>query len=567
MVEYSGNAVQCLVAQCAQRMEGLRQDRRSFWIHWGQLAEVYLPRRYRWLVSPNQWNRGSQVNGTILDETGVLAARDCASGMMSGLTSPTKRWMIFGLKGETDIPFGPLKNWLDLCTSRALQVLSKSNFYTSLGTLYHDNVVFNSAAMLIYEDHEEVIRCFNPCLGEFFFATSNRQKVDTLYREYTYTVTQCVQEFGLENCSTQVQLLYQSGGASRQQEVVICHAIEPNVQLWEGSTSIPYCIPPSFPYREVYWEQARPTRALRTAGYRDCPFVGARWDITGNDAYGNRGPGIDGMPATRQLQVQQKRLGQAIEKMLDPPMVGSVSMRNEPASSLPGHITYVAELGPQQGFRPAYQVDPRVQEMEMSIEKTQARIKEIFYINLFLMISSLETVRTATEIDARKEEILVLLGPVIERFENEVLDPIIKRVFAIMLRRGLIPPPPPEMEGHELEVQYDSILARAAKAARTSGTERFLSLVGNLAGIEPAVLDVVDTDEVLTDYADALEVSPKSVRSPEAIAALRQKREAAAQQEQALAAAGQGAQAAKTLSETDVGGGQSALAAMTTGFA
>jgi hypothetical protein len=76
------------------------------------------------------------------------------------------------------------------------------------------------------------------------------------------------------------------------------------------------------------------------------------------------------------------------------------------------------------------------------IQQIQQRIKDIFFNDLFLMISNLDTVRTATEIDARREEKLVMLGPVLERLQTEGQDPIIDRVFGIMSRGGLFEDPP-----------------------------------------------------------------------------------------------------------------------------
>lgn len=551
-----------LLRQLNSKIEGLRVDRNSFWQHWSQLAEMFLPRRYKWFVTANQLNKGTQLNASIVDETGILAARTMAAGMMSGMTSPTKAWFDLGLKDEAVIPFGPVKNWLDECRNRILRTLAQSNFYTSLGTLYHDNGVFGSAAMLIYEDAEQVIRCYNPCLGEFFFVASNRQIINGLGREFTYTVSQAVEEFGLAACSDQVQMLYRQSDASRSQEIVIRHMIEPNTQVWSGDEPMAYAVAKKFEYRECYWEADRQTdKFLRCSGFNEKPFVGARWDIVSNDAYG-RSPGMDALPAVRQLQIEQRRKAEAIDKIVRPPMVASIQMKNEPSSILPGAVTYVASTGSgEAGFKPAYQVNPQLNEMMLDIKEVQDRVKSVFFVDLFLMIASLETVRTATEIDARREEKLIQLGPVIERFENEVLDPIIDRVFSIMLRRGLLPPPPEEIHGKETSVTYVSMLAEAQRAARTAGTERLLALAGNLAGVDPSVMDVLDTDELMFDYADAVNVTPKGIRSEEAVAQLRQQRAQAQQAAQSAQIAEQLSKGAQTLSQTDVGGGQNALQA------
>lgn len=553
-------------------LAGLRQTRMSWWAYWASLAEVYLPKRYRWFITPNQWNRGSQMNAQIIDTTGVKAVQVCTSGMLSGMTSPTRQWFQLGLHDLAALPPGPVKNWLADCQDRMMRVMAESNFYTCLGQLYMDLIVFGSAAMLVYEDFDQVIRCQNPCLGEFFLLVGPKNTVDGLYREFTLTIDQAVTEFGIDNVSQSTRLAYQTGGALKQNEITICHAIEPNTQLYEAPDQpLAYLVPKIFKQREVFWEQMTQgyvapnvQSLLRVSGFHEKIFVGGRWSVTSNDSYGSNCPGMNALPAVRQLQVEQKRKAQAIDKMVNPPMVASVSMKNEPSSVLPGAVNYVADISTA-GFKPAYQVDPRLAEMMEDIADTRQSINDLFYVDLFLMISQLDTVRTATEIDARREEKLVQLGPVVERFENEVLDPIIDRVFAIMERRGLIPPPPPELQGQDINVQYFSMLAEAQKAAKTAGIERGVSFAGNLAAVDPSIMDNIDLDLTVQEYFDDLNLPPALLRNPEQVAAIRDARAKAQEQEQLLQATPAAVAGAKTLSETQVGGGQNALAAMVNG--
>lgn len=539
------------------RFSSLRSTRLSWWAHWAQLAENFLPRRYRWFVTPNQSNRGAQMNQNIIDETGLIAARTLAAGLLSGLTSPTRPWFKLGFRNKAVLAYGPVKVWLSQVEQILYRVLAGSNFYQGMGVLYHDEAIFGSAAMICYEDKKDVVRFYNPALGEFFFWVDERLAVAGLAREYTYTTQQTVTEFDLKNVSPSVQQSYRSGGASLDREVVVCHVIEPNSELYDdGEQSIGYPVPKKFEWREVFWEQGSATSLiLRAKGYNEKPFVGARWDVTSNDPYG-RSPGMDALPATRQLQIEQRRKAEAIDKMVRPPMVGHVSMKNEPNSITPGAMNYSADMA-NVGFKPAFTVDPRLTEMMEDIKEVQQRINEVFFVPLFMMISQLETVRTATEIDARREEKLIQLGPVIERAENEVLDPLIERVFAIAYRRGLLPPAPEEVQGEELEIQYVSMLAEAQRAASTASIERILGIAGNLVAVAPDVMDNIDIDATVEQYADDLALPPHLIRPLKAVAAIRQNR----QRQQQLAAAAEAtpglAAAAKNLSETKTGAGQS----------
>lgn len=556
---------QILLRQYSQsRLESLRNYRISWWAYWADLASMYLPHRYRWFTTPNKYSRGSPRNAKIVDETGLLAARVLAAGLLSGLTSPTKPWFRFGLRGVDDIPEGPEKEWLSDVTKLILEIYAGSNFYETLGQAYYDLVVFGTAPMYQFEDPNDVVRFYGPQCGEYFLGVSNRNVVDSIYREYTYTIKQTVEEFGLENCSVQVKTMWTSGGSARDTEIVIAHSIEPNEEIFVGGALIPAVVPPAFRFRETYWEQgfqgAAAGNVLRCSGYKEDPFTALRWDVTANDAYG-RGPGMYGLPAVLQLQVMTLRMNEAVDKLVRPPMVGSVSMKNEPTNILPAGITYVADMQGA-GFKPAFTVDPRLQEMGGVIEQVQGRVKSIFYNDLFLGISQLGTVRTATEVEARKEEIVVQIGPVIERTENEGLAKSIARTFAIAKRKGLLPPMPDSLKGSVLNIRYISLLSETQRAARLTGMERTYSFAGSIAALVPDIMDNLDTDKALLEYADGLDVDPELLRSPDAIAAIRAKRQEAQQAAAALQTGTAAAQGAETLSNTDVGGGQNALQMM-----
>jgi len=541
---------------CDQLLIALRNDRMSWWTHWREIADYLIPRRYKWLITANQGNRGSPINQRIVDNTGTVALRVLAAGMMSGITSPGRPW--FKLATDNDVlnELGPVKLWLAECQKRLGTVFAESNFYTSLATVYGDLGAFGTGPMIIYHDYDDVIRCFNTCAGEYFLAQDDRQDVSTLCREFVLTVKQVAEMFGLENCSPTIQGAIKTGGAMLTREVKVGHLIEKNSDLIPGAPGVK-----GMPWREVYWELGSGSNyLLRTRGFHEKPFIAPRWDIVGNDAYG-RSPGMDALGDVKMLQVEQKRKAQAIDKHVNPPMLADVSLRNEPASMIPGGVTYVSNNNGV-GFKPIYEIKPDFQGLAADIKEVQERVKVTFFNDLFMMISQLDTVRTATEIDARKEEKLIQLGPVLERFENEALDPAINCTFDIMLRNGLLPPVPQELSGQKIKVEYISMLAEAQKAASTAGIERLAGFVGNMAAAKPEVLDNIDFDEAIEEYADMLGVSPKIIVSLVKVRQIRAARNQQMQQQQTLQNSVAAAQGAQTLSQTDVGGGVNALQKM-----
>ena len=361
-----------LTKNADRRINGLQMDRYSWFQHWRDLADYILPRRYKWLVTGNQAFRGSPINNKIIDSTATIAARTCAAGMMSGLTSPTRPWFKLKVGGFTNADTdNPIARWLAEVEKRMMRVFSVSNFYNAIGVAYFDLVVFGSAALLMYEDFEDGIRCYNPALGEFYLQNDARMQVGVFAREFVMSLPQIAEEFGEDKLPDELRA-YLKARTDLQTEYVIRHLIEPNT----GTSPVPK----GMKYREIYCFKDRFDEKypyLRCRGFHEMPGMFPRWDIVSNDAYG-RGPGMDALGDVKQLQQEQLRKAQAIDKMVNPPLLGDVQLKNQPASLLPGGITYVAGQN-NIGLKPIFEVNPPVRELMEDIKEVQGRIKEIFF--------------------------------------------------------------------------------------------------------------------------------------------------------------------------------------------
>lgn len=554
------------------RLIGMRSTRYTWWAHWRELAENFLPRRYKWLLTPNAQNRGSAINGHILDETGCVVSRNLAAGLMSGKSSPLRPWFYLSI-GEIDsTQTSPISLWLADCERILRKIFHESNFYPSVAQWWYDLVIFGTATMLIYDDFENVINCYNPCAGEYYIDIDGKFRPVILYREFTMTISAVVDEYGIDNVSPSIRQAYKEGGAALTREIIVAHAIEPN----DDGRASEFGVPEEFAFRECYWEYGGSTSPqasaittplfLRVKGYYEQPHSTARWDIVGNDAYG-RSVGMDGLPAQKQLQVETRRKGQAIDKKVNPPMVADVQLKNQPASLLPGGITYINGFNAtgKPGFQPVYSGQEfSVREVSEDLTEVRERLKLIFYNHLFQPISQFETRSnvTAYEIDARKAESLIMLGPVFTRVDGEGLKVWIERAFGCAKRAGILPPPPEEIAGMEISINFVSMLANAQDALQAASIERCLGLVGNLVAVKPDVMDTIDTDFAIDKYSKLLNNDPRMITTPEVRVQIRAER---AKQQQALQQAeiaDKLSKGAKNLSGADMGGGQNALQAL-----
>jgi len=557
------------------RLNSLYAWRSSWWyLNWSDLSMYLLPRRSMYLTQgaggiPTMSNmgRGREINQAILDPTGTFAVRVCAAGLMSGLASPSRPWFKVTPKLKNFEPDDAGRQWMDEIENRLYTVLAGSNFYNSFAQECEDLVVFGSSATIIYEDEQDLIRLYNPCIGEYFFASGASLRIDGLYRRFLMTIAQIVDFFGLENCPPDVQKLWMQKGSALQTERMIAHSIEPNFGIGENNAGK---IPGNYTWREVYWVYgAGGTEPLSMRGFVDQPFTAARWATQANDPYG-RSPGMDVLPDVMQLQVETGRKAEALEKQVRPPLLADAQLKNQPASTLPGEVTYIQNLSATNGMRSIYQVNPDIRGMMEDIKEIQQRIKVGFFNDLFLMLENApDKDMTATEVTAKLQEKMLVLSPAIENLLTESLRPKLHRIFSILARRKMLPPMPDSMKGIPLDIEFTSVMAIAQKASYTGSLERLAAIVGNMVAVYPEVKDNLDPDKFIREFSEMLAAPQKILRSPQDVEAIRQQ---AAQKQQAaetMVAMQHGAQTAKigadaanTLANTNVGSGANALQAI-----
>lgn len=522
------------------RWDALKEERSSWMSHWKDISEVLLPRAGRFLPTEN--NRGGKAAfRKILDSTGTRALRTLSGGMMSGMTSPARPWFrLTTFNPELDESY-EVKVWMSQVTSLMQMVFYKSNTYRALQMAYEELGAFGTSATLIYDDFDRVIHCHPLTIGEFAIATDSRGRVNTVYREFRMTVAMLVQEFGLANVSRTVKDMYERGQLDEWVEVI--NAIEPRTERNPRKTDAK-----NMPYLSVYFEKSGDKgKVLRETGFTEFPAMCARWSVTGGDIYGTS-PGMEALGDLCQLQQMQFRKSQAIDYKVHPPVLIPSEMKNMGTQFLPGGVIPYSNAQQAQQIRSAYVVDLDLNSLLVDIQDVRQRINEAFYRDIFmLMVNSTDKTMTATEVTERHEEKMLLMGPVLERLNAEMLDPLINIVFNKLVQADLLPPLPEDLQGQQLNVEFISILAQAQKAISTNAVDRMFSVLGNLAGMKPDIVDNVDLDFWPQWYADALGVDPRFIVSGKKVAVIREQRAQADQQVAAMEQLQGATQAAKNM--------------------
>lgn len=531
--------------QLQSRWGSLKNERESWIGHWRDISENLLPRTGRFILTDQ--NRGTERHNQILDSTGTRALRVLAAGMMAGMTSPARPWFRLTTSDpELDESAG-VKTWLADVTRIMQMVFAKSNTYRALHAMYEELGAYGTASDIVLPDFDAVVHNNVLTAGEYAMSTDHRGHVNTLYREFQYTVGQLVGEFGKDNCSRTVQNLFDRGELDKW--VPVMHAIEPRADRDTTKRDAR-----NMAWRSMYFEPGSLDNVfLRESGYKQFPALCPRWATSGGDIYGNS-PAMESLGDIRQLQHQQLRKSQGIDYKTNPPLQVPTAFKNRDIDTLPGGISYVDVNSPTGGIRSAFEVNIDLSHLLNDIQDVRERIKASFYADLFLMLAGGDLRNmTATEVAERHEEKLLMLGPVLERLHNEILDPLINMTFDRMLEAGIVPPPPEELQGMELNVEFVSMLAQAQRAIATNSVDRYVTNLGAVASFKPDVLDKFDADRWADAYADMLGIDPELVVPGDKVALIRQQRAQAAQAAQQAEMMQQGAATAKDLAAAKTG--------------
>jgi hypothetical protein len=532
-----------------QRLGALKNERASWMAHWAELSRYFQPRAGRFFLSDR--NKGQRRHWAIHDSTGTRALRVLAAGMQAGMTSPARPWLRVITPDAELNKSHAVRVWLDDVTKLLLAIFRRSNFYGAMHQAYEELGLFGTEACVLADDFSDVVHLHQLTAGEYCVAANWRGDVTALAREFEKPVGQLVQEFGRANVSSTVRNLYDRGQLDAW--VPIVHMVEPRTDRNASDLS-----GRGMAWRSIYFERgASPDDVLRDGGYAECPVLCSRWALTGGDIYGNS-PAMEALGDVKQLQQEQLRKGQGIDFMTKPPTLLDPSLKNSEVDMMPGGQSFGTGEA-----KPIVVPTLRLDHLLEDIRDVRQRINSAFYVDMFLMLSSMDDPRmTATEVAARQQEKLLMLGPTSERLHDEKLTPMVERTFARAVRAGIVPPAPRELAGIPLQVEFVSMIAQAQREIGLNSMDRFVGNLGQVAAFAPTVLDKFDADAWADEYSDRLGVPAEMVVASEQVALIRANR---AQAQAAAAQSQMAEQQAKTvqaLGNTPVDG---ALAALVSG--
>ena len=502
-----------LIAQLDRRYKTLQSKRSNWEKHWQELADYMLPRKADITKKRTQGDKRTEL---IYDGTAVHSVELLASSLHGMLTSPSTPWFSMRYR-DPSLQNNDLANeWLETCMDQMYQAFNRSNFQQEIHELYYDLVVFGTAAFYVEGDRDG-LRFSCRHIAEITIAEDANGKVDTVYRKFKITARAAAQRFGEDVLPPQIKKDLQND-PHKEHEIV--HAIYPRGET-KGKIAKNKAI------ASVYYH-ADSRQQLSEGGFDDFPFMVPRFVKDSVSTYG-RSPAMNALPDVKMLNKMSETTIRAAQKQIDPPLMVPDDGFMLPVRTTPGALNFY-RTGTRDRMEPLNIGANNPLGLNMEEQRRNA-IRQAFYVDQLLM--SQGPAMTATEVLQRNEEKMRLLGPVLGRLQSELLQPLISRSFALLLRNGLLPAAPEELQGQDIDIEYVSPLAKAQRLTDLQAMLRGFEVMMQVAEIAP-VMDYLDDDKLVQYLVEVTGIPARVIRSNEEVARLRDEKQRAAQQQEQM---------------------------------
>jgi len=503
-------------------------EKRSNWeSHWQEVSDLMLPRKAE---ITKERARGDKRNTQIYDATAIHALELLSASLHGMLTSSANRWFSLRFKENAINEDDEAKEWLEDATDKMYVGFARSNFQQEIFECYHDLIAFGTACLLIEEDEDDFIRFSARHIKEIYIQENKKNIVDTIFRRFKLSASSAVEKFGVENLSRDVLI---TAKRNPYDDVEIVHVVRKNPNFDPRKKD-----KKAMPFQSIYFEYAS-GHIISIGGFNENPYVVPRYLKASTEVYG-RSPGMNALPDVKVLNKMVETSLKAAAKQVDPPLLVPDDSMMSPIRMSPGSLNYY-RAGSRDRIEPLNINANTGVTLNLENQRRDA-IAKMFHVDQLLVTENRNM--TATEVMQRNEEKMRILGPVLGRLQSEMLEPLLIRVFNIMLRNKLFSQAPEILANQEIDIEYVSPMALAQRGQELQSIMRGLEIFGSIAQVAP-VMDYLDDNGLVKQIIKVLGLPAKIIKSDQQVEQVRAERKAQEQQAMQMQQAMQESQIAK----------------------
>ena len=518
-----------LARELKANLSRLIDTRKNFESHWQECADLFLPRK---ADITEKHTRGDKRNLQIYDSSPTHSLELLASSLHGTITSSSTRWFNLRFKNAVLNDSDEAREWLESAEEMMYMAFARSNFQQEIHECYFDLLCFGTAAVFLESDSDDIIRFNSRHIKEIFIAEDARGAINCIYRKFKITAKAAVEKWGLENLSKNIQSLYKN---SPFDDVELCHIVKPR-EIYDPKKLDKI----NMPFISIYLEMES-ENIISESGFREFPYLVPRWLKSSNEVFG-RSPAMSCLPDVKVLNKLVETQLLAAAKSINPPLLIPDDSAVLPIRTSPGSLNFY-RAGARDKIEPLNIGADVGLGLNLEEARRKSIAKAIFVDQLLIQEASSRTL-TATEVQARQEERLKVLGPTMGRLQRELLQPMITRVFNIMLRNGHFIEAPKILTNQEIEIEYISSMALAQKASQLSGIMRGMEIFGSISQVAP-VMDYLDSNGLVKELIKILGLPATMIKSDAEVQNIRAERQEQQAQQAEMQQAMQEAQVAK----------------------
>lgn len=510
------------ITKILNRYHYAASDRLWFERQWDIISRyVYINRGYFLVTHYPGYNQSRW----LFNSTAVQSNLNLASVIQGNLTNPNSKWFALELDDEIDETTEE-KDFLFQATNKVLNVFNSSagGFQLHNHEFLMSLTALGSSCMFVEDDLDKEIQFFSPHLSQIYIQENRWGFVDTVFRKFKMSIRQMIQQWGEEKVGNEVMKMAE---ANIDDEIEILHHVCP-----VESSGEEYSAEKSTMKFHSCYINLNHKKLLDEGGYNELPYIFTRWYRMQGEKYG-RSPAWDCLADIRMVNTMQREYIRSVELAGSPPLLTADdgvlgTVRIQPNVVINGAIN---NMTGQAKIQPL-QLGNNIQDLLANIQATEERIKNAFFDKL-LINQAQGPQMTATEVQQKAQERMELLAPQIGRIQSEYLNPIVKRVFNILLRKRNPKKPgesvlgrvPVSLKGKGIKVRYLSPLAKMTKMEDVRSVTGLGQDIAPFIQIYPTMMDWINPDKFMKAAMDARGVPPTIEQSQQDVDKMRKQRQ------------------------------------------
>ncbi len=505
-----------------ERMKRLETDRTNWDSQYQDCADYAMPQNSQ-IISERS---SGEVLMDLFDTTAEESNIQLASGLYSFMFPTETRAFVLEIDDEELAENDDVKQWLDAATKTIHKRLIASTFREAFFEHLKSLGCFGTGCLYEEKGKKTTIVFINYFMRDIYIIRNSDGEVDTVYRRFKFSARQAHQEFGIENLGDKIRTAY-NDLSMRDKKFEFIHVVEPREDRDSEADN-----PLNMPWSSLYISRDESEFVNNAeSGYEEFPYQVSVFDKDSLEDYG-RSPTMKKLPDIKMANELKRIRIKAWDKMVDPTMLVKDDGSVWPLTTKPGGVVFYRDEKPEW-----WEFTGNLSEINTAVSDTQQEIQKGYFVDMFDPLIDKQNM-TATEVQARVEQKLRFLTPIIGRLQSGLFNPMIQRVIGILGRQKKLPEMPEVLSEKEFSVMYLGRLALALRTIETEGLTKTLQEWTPLADMN--ILEWLDHINIPIAFRDSARnngVPASWLRSLDEVTQIQADRAAKEQAQQMLAAA------------------------------